>query len=221
MLWYLYTITACLEDTRLSFSCLLIARPRKSAFVTARRAIFFGRPLCKNAVHPSLFFLRKILCSFQQIPAYASSIIAFYLFNACFSSGAKTKFHIGKFNLPVSNDTTMAGHYSLRGDAFKIEVVSRPNVTVSKFKGKLFTNGELQSAEGYAYKIVPQKDSQLLVTYRLYVRDDSTFIEAQQTGRPITVSRFPGRGMIANGLGASSRYFLPFWGPLCAGRSWR
>jgi hypothetical protein len=45
----------------------------------------------------------------------------------------------------------------------------------------------------------------------LYIRNDSTIIE-QKRENNVSTQRFAGRGMIANGLGVSIRYFLPFWG---------
>jgi hypothetical protein len=76
-------------------------------------------------------------------------------------------------------DTTMAGRYELKGNQFSMEILARPNVSMSKMQGTLYANGEIESADGYAYKPVPGKDSQLLATYKLYVRGDSTFIEQQ------------------------------------------
>jgi hypothetical protein len=110
----------------------------------------------------------------------------------------------------LARDTTMAGSYSLKGNHFDITVVARPNVSVTKLKGTLNQQGELQSAEGYAYKPVPGKDSQLIITYKLYLKDDSTIIE-QKRGNDVSVQLFAGRGMTANGIGTAFRYVLPFW----------
>ena len=111
----------------------------------------------------------------------------------------------------LGNDTTMAGHYELKGNRFNIQVLARPNVSVSKLKGTLYPSGEIESAEGYSFKPVFGKDSLLLATYKLYVKGDSTIVEQQQTNRPPIVSRFAGRAVMANGVGTSFRYFLPFW----------
>src|SRR5687768_12539687 len=73
----------------------------------------------------------------------------------------------------LGTDTSMAGRYFLRYDLFEITLVSRPPVTVTKVRGRLFANGELQSADGFAFKPRPQGDT-VLVSYRLYVRNDST-----------------------------------------------
>ena len=109
----------------------------------------------------------------------------------------------------LGKDTTMAGYYELKGNQFNMEVVARPNVSVTKLNGKLFPNGEIESAEGQTYRA--GRDPLMLVSYRLYVRDDSTIIEQQQPGKPLAVSRFAGRGVIANGIGTPVRYFLPLW----------
>jgi hypothetical protein len=109
----------------------------------------------------------------------------------------------------LGKDTTMAGYYELKGNQFNMEVVAKPNVSVTKLKGKLFPNGEIESAEGQTYRA--GRDPLLLASYRLYVRDDSTIIEQQQPGKPLAVSRFAGRGVIANGIGTPFRYFLPLW----------
>ncbi len=90
-----------------------------------------------------------------------------------------------------------------------MEVVARPNVSVTKIKGTLFPNGEIESAEGQTYRA--GRDPLLLASHRLYIRGDSTFIEQQLPGKPLTVSRFTGRGVIANGIGTPFRYFLPLW----------
>ncbi|HYF32687.1 MAG TPA: DUF2911 domain-containing protein [Chitinophagaceae bacterium] len=126
-------------------------------------------------------------------------------------AAAQKQSHSGYLIFLLGNDTTMAGSFSINNKAFDVTVVARPAVSVTKLKGTLFDNGELQSAEGYAYRPVPGKDSQLIIRYRLFVKDDSTFI-TQQRGNDITVQRFAGRGLTANGIGAAFRYLLPFWG---------
>ncbi|MGB8191274.1 MAG: DUF2911 domain-containing protein, partial [Chitinophagaceae bacterium] len=110
----------------------------------------------------------------------------------------------------LGRDTTMAGSYSLHGSDFYIEVVARPNVSVTKISGSLNHKGELQTAQGYTYKPVPGKDSQMIVQYNLYMRNDSTIIE-QTRGKDVTTQRFAGQGMTANGIGVAFRYVLPFW----------
>jgi hypothetical protein len=109
----------------------------------------------------------------------------------------------------LGKDTTMAGYYELKGNKFNMEVLARPNVSVTKVKGTLFPNGEIESAEGQTYRA--GRDPLMLSSYRVYVRDDSTIIEQQQPGKPLSVSRFAGRGMIANGIGTPVRYLLPLW----------
>lgn len=110
----------------------------------------------------------------------------------------------------LGKDTTMAGSYSLTGNDFDITVVARPNVSVTKLKGSLNQKGEIISADGYGYRPVPGKDSQLIITYKLYQRNDSTIIE-QKRGNDVTTQRFAGAGLTTNGVGVAFRYFLPFW----------
>ena len=109
----------------------------------------------------------------------------------------------------LGKDTTMAGYYELKGNQFNMEVLARPNVSVTKLKGTLFPNGEIETAEGHASRL--GRDPRLLANYRLYVRGDSTFVEQQQPGQPLSISRFAGRGVIANAIGTPFRYFLPLW----------
>lgn len=109
----------------------------------------------------------------------------------------------------LGKDTITAGHYELKGNQFNMEVVAKPSVSVTKLKGKLFPNGEIEYAEGQTYRA--GRDPLLLTSYRLYVRDDSTIIEQQQPGKPLAVLRFNGRGVLANAIGTPFRYFLPLW----------
>lgn len=110
----------------------------------------------------------------------------------------------------LGNDTTMAGSYSLTGNDFDITAVSRPGVSVTKLKGTLNMKGEITSAEGYAYRPLPGKDSQVFIKYKLYMRNDSTIID-QIRGNDVTTQRFAGAGLTANGVGVAFRYVLPFW----------
>ena len=132
-----------------------------------------------------------------------------FLFASVTSLAQKPPSTSGYLIYILGSDTTMAGSYSLSNNAFDITVVARPSVTITKLKGTLFDNGELQTAEGYSYR--PGADSQVLINYKLFVRNDSTIIE-QTRGKDVTVQRFAGRGMTANGIGTPFRYVLPFWG---------
>lgn len=110
----------------------------------------------------------------------------------------------------LGKDTTMAGSYSLNGNQFDITAVARPGVSVTKLKGTLNPKGEIISAEGYAYRPVPGKDSQVFINYKLYMQNDSTIIE-QSRGKETTTQRFAGAGLTANGIGVPFRYMLAFW----------
>jgi hypothetical protein len=111
----------------------------------------------------------------------------------------------------LGNDTTMAGTYSLDGYEFEIKVLSRPNVTVTTLKGRLFANGELQSAQGNTWKPLLNGELKQLSTIRLGIANDSTFIGVQETNKPQNIFAFEGRGMTANAIGTPFRYLLPLW----------
>ncbi|HEY0679471.1 MAG TPA: DUF2911 domain-containing protein [Chitinophagaceae bacterium] len=129
-------------------------------------------------------------------------------FLPAFTYGQKQYSDSGYLVYLLGSDTTMAGTYSLKGNDFDIRVVARPNVSITRLNGSLNSKGELQSADGYVYK--PGEENKPLVRFKLYVRNDSTFIE-QKRGENVTTQRFAGLGMTANGVGVAFRYFLPFW----------
>lgn len=93
----------------------------------------------------------------------------------------------------------MIGEYTLKGNDFIMTIIVRSNLTVHKVKGSFFGNGDLQSAQGYAYKPIAGKDSLLLQSYRLMTRNDSTIIE-QKTGDNLKVYRYVGKGMLHLGI---------------------
>jgi Protein of unknown function (DUF2911) len=95
----------------------------------------------------------------------------------------------------LAKDTVEITHYRLTGDDFTATVVQRAYSNVNKIKGKFSPNGELQSMEGYRYKPVIGKDSLLLLTFRLYQKGDSTYIE-EKSGDRITKKKYAGRGMV-------------------------
>jgi hypothetical protein len=99
----------------------------------------------------------------------------------------------------LGRDTTMIGHYQLKGDDFVMTVVVKNNLEVHKLKGSFFPNGENTYVEGYAYKPIIGKDSVLLQTYKLYTRNDSTFTE-QKTGNNKSIFGYSGKGMIHMGI---------------------
>lgn len=95
----------------------------------------------------------------------------------------------------LAKDTVEITHYRLTGDDFTATVVQRANSNVNKIKGRFFPNGELQYMEGYRYKPVIGKDSILLLTFRLYEKGDSTYIE-EKSGDRITEKKYAGRAMV-------------------------
>lgn len=95
----------------------------------------------------------------------------------------------------LAKDTVEITHYRLTGDDFTATIVQRANSNVNKIKGRFYPNGELQYMEGYRYKPVVGKDSLLLLTFWLYQKGDSTFIEQKGEGG-ITKQKFAGRVMV-------------------------
>ena len=104
----------------------------------------------------------------------------------------------------LGRDTTMIGNYVLNGNDFNMTILVRSNLNVHKVKGSFFSNGDIRSVEGYSYKPGVGKDSQLLQTYKLDSRNDSTFIETK-TGNKVKTYIYPGRGMVH--LGINPYYF--------------
>jgi hypothetical protein len=104
----------------------------------------------------------------------------------------------------LGRDTTMIGHYDLKGNDFNMTILVRSNLNVHKVKGSFFSNGDIKSVVGYCYRPAVGKDSQLLQTYKLDSRNDSTFIETK-TGNTVRTYNYPGRGMIH--LGINPYYF--------------
>ncbi|MEP7318568.1 MAG: DUF2911 domain-containing protein [Panacibacter sp.] len=96
----------------------------------------------------------------------------------------------------LAKDTIEITHYRLTGDDFTTTIVQRANSNVNKLKGRFFPNGELQYMEGYRYKPVIGKDSLLLLTFRLYQKGDSTYIE-EKSGDKITEKKYAGRAMVS------------------------
>jgi hypothetical protein len=96
----------------------------------------------------------------------------------------------------LAKDTVEITHYRLTGDDFTATIVQRANSNVNKLKGRFFPNGELQYMEGYRYKPVIGKDSLLLLTFRLYQKGDSTYIE-EKSGDKITEKKYAGRAMVS------------------------
>ncbi len=101
-------------------------------------------------------------------------------------------------------DTTMIGHYNLKGNNFNMTIVVMSNLNVHKVSGSFFSNGDIKSVEGYAYRPVFGKDSQLLQSYKLVTKNDSTLIEVK-TGNNIKKYGYPGKGMMH--LGINPYYF--------------
>ncbi len=104
----------------------------------------------------------------------------------------------------LGRDTTMIGHYGLKGNDFNMTIVVMSHLNVNKANGSLFPNGDIKSVEGYAYRPIVGKDSQLLQSYKLVTRNDSTFIELK-TGNNINKYSYPGKGMMH--LGINPYYF--------------
>jgi hypothetical protein len=100
-----------------------------------------------------------------------------------------------------AKDTTSIAYFRLTGDDFTTTFVDRAYLNVSKLnvtkiKGRFFPNGELQSMEGYKFQPNVGKDSILLETFKLYVKDGSSYSE-QKSGEGITEEKYPGRVMVS------------------------
>lgn len=120
----------------------------------------------------------------------------------------------------LGRDTTMIGHYILKGNDFNMVIVVMSNLNVHKVKGNLFPNGELKSAEGYIYKPGVAKDSLLLQSYKLITKNDSTFIQ-QKTAQNTAVYRYAGKGILHLGINPYIFYLplLPNYVPKNTGDS--
>ena len=109
----------------------------------------------------------------------------------------------------LGKDTTAIGNYELKGYDFSIMVADLTEaVTVSRLSGTFFPNGELKTAAGNMYKPVPGKDSQELVSYRLYYQDDTTYIETRRN-KSVTARKYPVKIMVANALGGYTLVYMP------------
>ena len=109
----------------------------------------------------------------------------------------------------LGKDTTAIGNYELKGYDFSITVADLTEaVTVSRLAGTFFPNGELKTASGNMYKPVPGKDSQVLVSYKLYYENDTTYMEIRRSNTVIT-RKYPVRIMVANSLGGYTLVYMP------------
>jgi hypothetical protein len=98
----------------------------------------------------------------------------------------------------LGRDTTMIARYHLKDDDFVTTFVHTANLNVTKLRGRLSPNAELQYMEGYRYKPVFGKDSQLVQTYKLYQKGDSTYTE-EKTGDKISEKKYAGKAMMSFG----------------------
>ncbi|HEX3933774.1 MAG TPA: hypothetical protein VHW43_03785 [Puia sp.] len=109
----------------------------------------------------------------------------------------------------LGKDTTAIGNYELKGYSFSITVADlTEEVTVSRLAGTFFPNGELKTAWGNMYKPVPGKDSQVLVSYNLYFKNDTTYIETRRNNT-VTTRKYPVKIMVANSLGGYTLVYMP------------
>jgi hypothetical protein len=108
----------------------------------------------------------------------------------------------------LGKDTTLIGNYYLEKDVFMVHVVSlTPSLNVQQMRGKLFPNGEIEFAEGYNYKPVEGKEKEVLSSYRMYTKGDSSFIEVKR-GDNVSKQQYKARTMISNSVGGQSIVFL-------------
>jgi hypothetical protein len=136
---------------------------------------------------------------------FKTSFTSTLLIFICLLSIAQNKHNDdGYLIYTLGRDTTMIGHYNLKGNDFNMTIVVMSHLNVHKVSGRLFPNGDIRSVEGYAYRPTVSKDSQLIQSYKLVTRNDSTFIELK-TGNSINKYSYPGRGMMH--LGINPYYF--------------
>jgi len=137
-------------------------------------------------------------------------LLSFWLF-FWFSLTQAQKLHDKRGGLiyTLGKDTTAIGNYELKGYNFAITVADLTEaVTVSRLAGTFFPNGELKTASGNMYKPVPGKDSQVLVSYKLYYENDTTYMEIRRSNTVIT-RKYPVRIMVANSLGGYTLVYMP------------
>jgi len=117
--------------------------------------------------------------------------------------------HEGCLIYTLGKDTTAIGNYVLKGLDFSITVADLTGpAVVSTLSGTCFPNGELQRAEGSGYKPLMGKDSQLIYSYKLEYRQDTTFIETKRNNI-VTIRKYPVKIMLANSLGGYTLVYMP------------
>ncbi|MEX2568295.1 MAG: DUF2911 domain-containing protein [Cyclobacteriaceae bacterium] len=107
-------------------------------------------------------------------------------------------------------DTTMVGNFLLRGQEFELEILVIGNSTVYKQNGSLFSNGELKSVTGISYKHFFGEKPQDESTFKMYVKNDSTFTEIHQ-GDKKEMYIHKGQGVVNNMIGSTTFFLFPFW----------
>jgi len=153
---------------------------------------------------PSLIYCINIYFMLSKVVLSIPLLFFFYLAHA-------QRLHDQKGGLiyTLGKDTTAIGNYELQGYHFSITVADlTESVTVSRLAGTFFPNGELKGAEGYMYKPVPGKDSQVLFSYKLYYEHDTTYIEIRRNNT-ITTRKYPVKIMVANSLGGYTLVYMP------------
>ncbi|SDT68987.1 Protein of unknown function [Mucilaginibacter mallensis] len=114
----------------------------------------------------------------------------------------------GSLIYTLGPDTTAIGDFELKGNEFKLTVVSMsPYVNVSKLTGVFFSDGQLKRVEGNNYLPARDKDSRVY-NYRLNNDQDTTFIETGNGKRNI-IRKYPVKIMVANNLGGDALVFMP------------
>jgi len=108
--------------------------------------------------------------------------------------------HEGCLIYTLGKDTTAIGNYALNGLDFSITVVDLTGpAVVSTLSGTCFPNGELQHAEGAGYKPLIGKDSQLIYSYKLDYRQDTTWMK-MVTCKPSMALAPPGTSKASSSL---------------------
>lgn len=136
-----------------------------------------------------------------------STIIAFIGFSSSFAQMATEQ---GGLIYTLGVDTTMVGNFLLKDQHFELYILFRESMTVYKQKGSFFKNGELKSVTGYSYQHLYMESPQDEFTYKLYVKNDSTFTEIYNQGKQQIFS-YKGQGIVNNMIGHPTFFLFAFW----------
>ncbi|CAN5618002.1 hypothetical protein BH23BAC1_BH23BAC1_04300 [soil metagenome] len=134
----------------------------------------------------------------------------FIIFISSSNNFAQNTIERGGLIFTLGVDTTMVGNFLLRGQEFELDILVKENMTVYRQKGSFFSNGELKSVTGNSYKHFYKEKPQDETTYKMYVKNDSTFTEIHQ-GEKKEMFIYKGQGVVNNMIGHTTFFLFPFW----------